>query len=173
MGQLHYPIYDTALFGTTASAEHVLFQNGQGSATNKGVGITNMRGNGQFPSSESFILNGFKVHVDDSLTADDIRDLFHGSILTFRYDNQTITQIPLYMASDKNAFSGVNNQGTAADFVALGQEGMGFMFALPINMEGGTGFDVTILQGKAVDNADMDIKVVMDGILTVNSINVT
>ena len=164
MARYDYPLYDTALFGTTANTTHTLFQNGQGSSSTKGSNITNMRGGGQLPDKERFYIKGVGVHVDDiGLSDDDIQGLFMGSILTIEYDNLKVFQVPTYICSDKNRVGGVKTEATASAFDYFGQEGDAYQFSNEIFIEGGKNITVTITQPLAMDTASMDIKVVLYG----------
>jgi len=164
MAILSYPIYDTALFGTTASTTHTLFQSGQGSSATKGYTITNMRGSGQFPDRENFTIKRIGIHIDDiGLSDDDIQGLFMGSILTVNYNNVKILQIPSYMASDKNDIQGIKTEASASAFDYFGQRGDGYVLDHPRTVNGGKNFSVDLFQALALDSASMDIKVVLYG----------
>jgi hypothetical protein len=161
-----YMLYDTALFGTTANTDHVLFQEGQGTSASKGRTITNMRGGASLPTNENFVIHKIGVHIDDIMSEDDIAGLFFGSLLTLEYINQKVLEAPLYIFSDHNMFGGVQSQASASDFVSFGQEGMGYTFKSPRVLTGGESFKVTITQGLALDSASLDVKCVLYGELT-------
>lgn len=173
MPKLHYPIYDTALFGDSAGVTHTLFQQGQGSASTKGFTITNARGSGQFPERESFTIERIAFHVDDiSLSDDDIIGLFTGSILTLEYNNVKVLQAPLYMFSDLNASSGIKTEASASAFDYFGQYGSGFTMKIPLMIQGGKNFKVEIYQALALDTASQDMKLTLDGVLDTPDITV-
>lgn len=173
MAILDYPIYDTALFGTTANTTHTLFQSGQGSSSAKGATITNARGSGQFPDRESFKVLRIGVHVDDiGLSDDDIQGLFMGSYLTFNYNNVKVMQAPTYLFSDKNDVQGIKTEASASAFDYFGQSGTGYMLTKPLVIQGGKQFNVEIFQALALDNANMDIKCVLYGELDTPDISI-
>ncbi len=169
MPQYHYPIYDTAQLGTTANSEHTLFQSVQGSSTGGNAQLTNMRGNGQFPSTEGFEVHSIGVHMADVFTPDDIQGLFNGSYLRFELNNFKVLEIPLYKASDMNDVNAMYSEATATDFAYGGQSGAGFDLKIPIMINGGVSFIVTLFQGLAVDVADSAVVCVLDGILTTSN----
>lgn len=172
MAKLDYPIYDTAVFGTTANNKTTLFQSGQGSGGGNGEAITNMRGSGQFPDRETFEIMKIGIHINTiSLTDDDIQGLFVNSILTLNYNNVKMLQAPLYMFSDLNAVQGIKTESTASPFDMFGQEGKGYDLRKPLVIQGGKSFNVEILQGLAVDNASQNLYCVLYGMLDAPDIN--
>lgn len=173
MATLDYMIYDTALVSTTAGVEHILFQVGQGAQPTKGKQITNMRGSGSFPEQEKFTVRRIGVTPDDIFSADDLLSLYHFSLLTIEYNNVKVLEAPLQCFADKASFGGVNSQGSATDFSAFGTDGNGYMFNEPLVIQGGKNIRATVLQGIAVDSADLRLKVVMYGTLDSPDINIT
>lgn len=164
MAKLDYPIYDTVDLSTTAGTDHVLFQTGQGSSATRTKEQTNMRGGGEFPSSEKFTIKGIGVHVDSSsFSDDDLQGLFVLSTLTLTYNNVKLLQAPAYLFSDRNRVGGVKTEATASSFDYFGQEGMGYMLSQPILVEGGKNLSVEFHQGLAVDTANIELKVVLYG----------
>lgn len=166
MAELDYPIYDTAFLADSAGVNHVLFQQGQGTGTNKTPQFTNMRGSGQFPDKESFELKGIGLHIDSTgFSKEDVADLFHGCYVTVTYNNVKIMQAPAYLFSDRNAYNGVVELASAAAFQAFGQEGKAYMLTKPVMVKGGKNFTLEFYQALAVDTANLDLKVVLYGTL--------
>lgn len=167
MPTLDYRIYDTIDFGTTANSDHVAFQARQGSSAGGGKQLTNMRGNGEFPSRESFVCNWIGFTINDILSADDIKALFFGSVLTFTLNSSIVLQEPLANFSYRNAVGGFNNMTAAATLFNAGIFGDGRMLDPVIEIPGGVGFDVTVTQGVAVDSADLAMFLQLGGLLTI------
>lgn len=168
---LSYPIYDTALFGTTANTTHQLFTVAQGGSSTKGQTITNMRGNSQFPQQEKFTIKRVGITIDDVLSDDDIQGLFYGSIFTVIYNNTNVLQVPSAMCSYRNSVSGVKTEATASAFDFFGLEGDGYMLDKPLEVQGGKQFRAELIQALAVDSANLDIKVILFGDLDAPSIS--
>ena len=171
MAKIDYTIYDTALFGTTANTDHDLFTIAQGGASNKGKTITNMRGNSQFPVGEAFTIHKIGVTIDDVLTDDDIQGLFLGSTLELIYNNTTVFLVPTAQLSYRNAVQGIKTEASASAFDFFGLMGDGHEFKAPLTIQGGKNFRGILHQGLAVDNASMDIKVMLIGMLDSPNIN--
>ena len=166
MPNFDYTLYDTINFGTTANTDHSAFTAQQGSSAGGNKQLTNMRGNGALPSSESFEVKHIGFTVNDIITEDDMQGLFYGSVLTLTVNQVQVLQEPLANFSYRNAFGGVIAQTTAADFVGFGLSGEGRTLSIPIMLKGGVQFSFVVTQGLALDNASEAMFVQMRGILS-------
>lgn len=164
MAKLTYPIYDTIQLSDSAASTHTMFQQGQGTASNKAFQFTNMRGSGQFPDKEVYTIKKIGLHVDGiAFSDDDIAGLFVNSIVTITYNNVNVMQAPAYMFADKNRVGGIKTESSASAFDYFGQEGEGFMLENPLVIVGGKNFKVDFYQSLAVDTDGLDLKIVLYG----------
>lgn len=165
MADLHYVLYDTATFGTTAGTNHLLFQVGEGVDASHPESITNMRGNASLPTEEKFTLYRIHVWPEQEIAEADLYKLTDQALLELRVSDKTLIKIPLRLALSHNAWGGHFTQGTAANRVAIGPEGNGFELQNPIDLPGGTRFAVRIYQDKAF-TATCRVKVALEGVLS-------
>lgn len=165
MADYHYVLYDTATFATTAPTNHLLFQVGEGVDASHPESITNMRGNASLPTEEKFTL--YRIHVwnEQELGEADLFDLTDQALLELRVSDKTLLKIPLRLAISHAGFGGHFTQATAANRVAIGNEGNGFELQTPIELPGGTRFAVRVYQDKAFTST-CRVKVALEGILS-------
>lgn len=161
-----WPLYDTAVFGTTAATLHSLFQVRENADATHITGFTNMRGNGQMPSNESYMIRGVRVFPDVLLDPQDVELVWRASYLRIRVADREMFVAPLIMCAGNAAFGGVLAQGTVTDEALIGPHGDGFMIDEPIAIVPGGNLMVEVFQATALNNAAQNIKVVLDGILT-------
>lgn len=164
MAKLDYTLYDTALFGV-AVAEYSLFQNSQGSGAAFTKSITNMRGAGALPTSESFECQELHVYYEENPVIADALNVWLLSYLEFFVNDEQQLLIPLVMCASHNAFGGHYTEVAASDTAAIGQAGNGFMLKIPIMIPGGTQFRVNVYQGTVLSGASLNVKVIMRGVL--------
>lgn len=165
MADLHYVLYDTATFGTTAGTNHLLFQVGEGVDASHPESITNMRGNGSLPTEESFTLMAIHVWPEQEIGEADLYDLFDRCLLELRVSDKTLLKAPLRLFASHNAWGGQFTQATAANRAVIGVEGNGFTLQNPITIPGGTRFSVRLYQNNAFTSA-VYVKVALEGVLT-------
>lgn len=163
MPELNYVLYDTAEFGVSADAEHVLFQVAQGADSTHNEKFTNSRGSGVLPNQESFLLKGLRVFADYDVPEADVKKIWRDSYIEIRVADRTLFKAPLTLVASHNSFGGVVNQANAADGAIVGIHGKGFMFDIPIKIDGGKAFKVNIYQGTALASANSSIKVCLIG----------
>lgn len=164
---LDYTLYDTAIFGTVANFESVLFQVAQGADVTHIESFTNMRGAGALPQEEAFKCNWIGVAVDFTSTLpQDYKAMWLGSFLEFRLSDKTVLKAPLAMFAAASGFSGHYSQAAAADNAAIGLMGNGYTLDIPIEISGGTAFRVRIVQGTVLSAVSKNVKVLLNGILT-------
>ena len=164
---LDYILYDTAVFGTVANFESVLFQVAQGADVTHVESFTNMRGAGALPQEEAFKCNWLGVTVDFTSTLpQDYKAMWLASFLEFRLSDKTVLKIPLAAAAAYSAFSGHYSQAAAADNAAVSLMGNGYTLDIPIEISGGTAFRVRVVQGTVLSAASKNVKILLGGILT-------
>lgn len=166
MATIHYPLFDTAQFGTTGGAEFTLFQVAQGTTTQATESFTNMRGTGVLPNPESFTVKKIRVFPDYAVPRADVTAIWRGSYMQLRINDQIRLHIPLALAASNTAYSGADTTTAGANQNAVGLIGDGFMLEQPLDIPGGTVFRVRVVQGAALATANGFIKVVLDGLLT-------
>lgn len=167
MADMSYGLYDTALFGSTANTEHILFQVTQGSTTAATESATNMRGAGSLPQQEQMVVNKVGVFADYNSVTADYQNLWVSSFLEMRVSETRMLWLPLAACAQYNAFQGLYTQGTAANEALIGRIGEGYMLDIPIVLEGGTNFRVRVFQGTALSTTNLGVKVVLHGTLTI------
>jgi len=160
----HY-LYDTALL-QNAVDEIVLFQNPQGSSSSFPASITNMKGAGQLPSSESMEVHHIHGFVDENVVAADADNIWLLSTITMYINEIQQFRVPLKTIASMNAFGGHYTQATAANEALIGLVGYGWKLRIPIRIPGGTQFSVVLSQGTALSTTNINFKVALDGILT-------
>lgn len=166
MVKITYPLYDTAVFGTTASVENVLFQVAQGATAAATKSFTNSRGAGQLPNNESFECNEIHAMHDANVALADSLNVWILSYLEFRVNDETLLLAPLRMFASKNSFGGHYSEVTPTAEAAIGLVGSGFMLPTPIIIPGGVSFRVSVFQGTALATANQAVRVVLNGTLT-------
>ncbi len=159
-------LYDTAVFGTTAGAEHTLFQVAQGGDSTHVEAFTNMRGAGSLPNDEDFRVDEIAVFPDVNASAADLQNMTIGSFLEVRVSDKTVLKAPLAMFMKHAAYGGLYTQATAANEALIGLLGDGYKLPIPIAIPGGTSFRVRIYQGTAMSAASQNLKVALNGVLT-------
>lgn len=166
MADTHSFLYDTALFGTTANTEHTLFQVAQGSTATATKAITNMRGAGQLPSVEKFRVDKIHVFADYNSAIADYIDVWVSSFIQFRVSDEILFESPLRMCASMNSFSGFYTQAAAAVEALIGLKGGGFDLKIPIMINGGTAFRVSVFQTTVLSTTSLGVKVALEGILS-------
>ena len=166
MPDYSYPIYDTALFGTTDNTTHVLFQIGEGGDATHVSDFTNMRGNGTFPQLEKFLIRKIGIMLETNATESDAEDWTLDGFLRMYLSNQIIFQAPLQMLVMNTSYSGHFTQAAAATRALIGRDGMGYMVDPMVLVRGGEAFKVEVYQGTVVAAANTRVKVILDGVLT-------
>ena len=165
MADFHTTLFDTWQPGTTANAEDILFQTPRGGDSAHNERFTNARGAGQLPAEESFLIDKIGVMVDELVAAADYDTYYFGALLEIRLKDRVVFSAPvmhLFMSSAKSGPIGA----TAGDAVLFtGALGNGFPLSVPINIMGGTRFDVRAVQGAAFAAA-VDTKVILEGVLS-------
>lgn len=165
---LDYVIYDTAVFGTVANFENVLFQVSQGSDATHTENFTNARGAGTFPQEESFLVKHIGVVADfNTATPEDYQLMWYASFLELRVSDKTLLKAPLHWFAHRNAYQGHYSQAAAADNALIGLMGDGYMLENPISIKGGTSFRVRVVQGTALSAVSKNVKVNMRGLLSI------
>lgn len=162
----NFAIYDTAVLGTTAKTVHTMFQVAVSQSATADRFYTNMRGNGIFPNQENFLIKKLFVFPDANFNEDDRENYFLNSYLSIIYKDQLVLSVPSRLAVGRASYGGHFTQGTAADEALIGLEGDGYMLELPLLIEGGNSFKVEYGQGVAMSAGSQNIKVVLDGRLT-------
>lgn len=164
---LQYVLYDTAIFGTVANFESVLFQVAQGADAAHTENFTNMRGAGALPQEEAMKVNWLGVAVDFTSTLpQDYKAMWLSSFLEFRLSDKTVLKLPLSLLASNSNFTGHYSQAAAADNAAVGLLGDGYHLDIPIEISGGTAFRVRVVQGTVLSAASKNVKVLLGGILT-------
>ena len=166
MPTIHYPLFDTAAFGTTGGAEFTLFQVAQGTTATATESFTNMRGTGVLPNPESFTLHKIRIFPDYAVTRTDVSAIWRGSYLQLRVNDQIRLHIPTALCASNAAYSGTDTTTAGANQNAVGLLGDGYELKVPVEIPGGTVFRVRLVQGAALSAANSFIKVVLDGLLT-------
>lgn len=160
-----WTLYDTAVFGATASVDHELFKVSQNGDSTHTQSFTNSRGAGVMPSNEQFDVDTVIVSPDTDFDTDDRGDMWDGSFITIRVNNQDVFTAPLRMCAGYAAYSGHFTQAAAADASRIGLEGMGYRLNKPITIKGGMSFSVIVHQQVAI-TASMNVKTMLRGNLT-------
>jgi len=163
---IDFPLYDTQDFGTSAKAIHTYFQSREGSSSTLTKFLTNMRGDGNLPQQESFVIHMIKVFLDDALVQGDTELWLRDSYIEITVSDKLVFQAPLRLCAAHNAYNGQYSQATAADGAEIGIVGEGYKLTNPIKIEGGVNFRVVIGQGTALATASTGVKVVLQGLLT-------
>lgn len=159
-----YPLYDTVDFGNAANVETSLFTQAVGSS-GKGKTITNMRGDGQLPSNESFTIQKIGFMVDDALALADYEAMWNLSYIEMLYNQVQVLIAPLKIFCMRNSFGGHFELSAAAAQELIGLEGDGYELPLEFLIKGGNQFRVNVFQGTALSAANLGMKVVLFGIL--------
>jgi hypothetical protein len=162
---IHTTLYDTWQPGATANAESMLFQTPQGGDSTHTEAFTNMRGGGQLPSGEKFVLKKIKLIIDEQIAEADFDTRLFNAFVEFRLKDKTVFKSPASMLFAHSSYGGHFTQATAALTQAIGPMGTGFELEIPIVIEGGERFQVRCVQGAAFASA-IDHKVVLEGILS-------
>lgn len=162
---LSYPIYDTALFGTTDNTTHVLFQILEGGDATHTSDFTNARGAGQFPQQEKFTIRKISVAMESNETLANADDWFLDGFIQVYIANQIMLQAPLLTVVDHSGFQGHFTQAVAADLALIGKAGMGYHLDPVLVVGGGVAFKVVIYQGTVVAANNTKVKCILDGIL--------
>lgn len=166
MPDFPFSIYDTAVFGNSAKVVHTLFQVAVNQDSTHDRFFTNMRGSGQFPTNEKFLITSIEVFSDANFIEDDRENLWLNSYLQLIYKDLLILSIPLRLASGHNSFGGHFTQAVAADEALIGLEGSGYLLPRPQLIEGGNSFKAEVGQGTAMSAASQNVKVALMGVLT-------
>lgn len=162
---LSYPIYDTALFGTTDNTTHVLFQILEGGDSTHTSDFTNARGAGQFPQQEKFTIRKVSVAMETNYTLVNAEDWFLDGFIQIYVANQIMFQSPLLNVIDYSDYSGHYTQTVAADLAMIGKAGRGYNLDPVLVVGGGVAFKVVVYQGTVVAANNTRVKVILDGIL--------
>lgn len=165
MPDMRYTLYDTAHFGVTANTSHVLFQVGEGADATHPEDETNARGSGQLPQEEAFRLDYIYTYSETELPEAELHTFWEGSLVEVKVADKTLLKVPLRLTAYTAAFGGHFTQAAAAARTAIGPESFGYRIDPPIEIPGGTRFQVRVLQRNAVA-ATRDLKLVLDGVLT-------
>lgn len=165
MADLRYFLYDTAVFGTTAGTEHVLFQVAQGGDATHTEDFTNSRGAGSLPSEERFVCDRIGVFVDAAIADAEVEKVFTGSFLEIRVADKSVFKAPLKVCAGYGGWSGHFTQATAANRALIGPAQGYCHLDIPIEIPGGTAFRVRVYQKTALAAA-ANVKVVLGGVLS-------
>lgn len=161
-----YSFYDTATLANAANTVHEMFQVRQGGTTNATKFVTNMRGNGEFQSSETFELKGIKAFPNSVLALADMQSLLFASYVEIQYQDNIVFQCTLRECIALNHWGGHYSQAAAADGGAIGIQNDGYMLENPLTIQGGNSFRVLIGQGTALTTADDTLVVSLTGLYT-------
>lgn len=164
---LSYILYDTAVFGTTALAESLLFQVQQGADGTHTESFTNSRMAGQLASGEKFLIKKVSAMIDfEQVAESDVSKVWNGSYVQIRLADQIVFWSPMVYLADASAFGGHFTEATAALKLAVGLMGDGYDLEVPILVTGGTNFKVRVVQGTALSAGSKNVKIALHGILT-------
>lgn len=166
MADLHYVIYDSVDF-TNAVGNFTLFQIPQGGDATHVESFTNMRGGGQFPTDETFLIKKVGFVVDHNPVLADLLNMWYLSFLEIRVNDFTVFKSPLQALSQYNAYAGHYSEASASNEALIGLKGDGFALDIPIKVPGGTQFKVNVYQGTALSTTGRRMKVLLEGVLTV------
>lgn len=163
MATMKYSFYDTATFTNSAKVEHQLFQNRQGIDSTNDKYKTNSRGNGEFPSNESFKAERLLFFPDSDVPLADLEDSLLNSYVQIEYQDRTVFQATLRECVALSSWGGHYSQASAADDALIGIQNDGYELSIPLMFEGGNGFRVIIGQGTALSGTSFTFKFVMVG----------
>jgi len=166
MADLTYVLYDTAIFGTTAPAEHTLFQVAQGGDSTHTESFTNMRGAGALPSEEHLVVNHIEVFPDGDVAEADVSKIWTGNFLEVRVADKTLLKAPLALFAGHSYWSGQYTQATPTTRAFIGRVGWGFDLPNPVDIPGGTSFKVRVYQLNPTSGS-INMKVCLCGVLSV------
>jgi hypothetical protein len=166
MPDVHYTLYDSAVFGVTANNESILFQVAQGADSTHTEEFTNARGSGALPSTEKFTIKVVHFIIDSVLLAADLQLAQQQGIIEIRVADKSLLKLPIQLCSSHNAPYGINDQAAAANFAYFGLDGDGFKLETPIEIPGGVPFRVRVLQGAALSAGSKNMKIGLEGILS-------
>lgn len=166
MADYRYDLYDTYVFGAAASSGR-LFQTAMGGDATHIQSFTNMRGAGQLPQSEKFVIDWIGAVVDFVPLIANVGKLALASNIELIIANQSVLLVPLARVIADSAYGGHAFQAVAADLAIIGQLGNGFSLAdHPLLINGGTQFTVVVNQGTAVAAAS-NVKFILSGVLSI------
>lgn len=163
MPQRSYSFYDTVTFSNSAKVEHQAFQNRQGTDAANDKYKTNARGNGEFPTNESFVLQKLLFYPDSVLTQADAEVYLNNSYIQIEVADTQVFQASLREVVALAAYSGQFSQAIAADDAMIGIQNNGYELEIPITIEGGNSFRILIGQGTALSTGASTFKIVMMG----------
>lgn len=169
MPDYNFTLFDTALFTNSVPSPFVLFQVAESGDATHTPYFTNMRGNGQLPNSEKFLIQSIEVYSDTDFVENDREGVWLKSYMRLLYNDVQIFSAPLRLAAGHAAFSGVGNYAAAAANPSFGLMGTGYKLEKPILIDGGKQFKVVVAQGTALNSADQWVKVALNGILSLSA----
>lgn len=162
MAKYDYDLYDTVPFNNVAAVTFALFKVGEGADSTHTRQYTNMRGNGSLPTNEKFTVRSIHLIAESSPVLADIEKLYENCWLEFIYNNLSILRSPLRLFASASDWYGHYTQAAAADATILGAGGMGRNLSIPIELKGGTSFEVDVYQNVAL-SAAFSFKLVLRG----------
>lgn len=164
MAQQHYPFYDTAILGTSAQVV-TMFTSPEGYDSTHQAEDTNMRLGGQFAGKQKFTLERIIGFPDIELAEADVQAIWKENYIKVIVENKNVLQVPLRLTAAHSSFGGHFTQGTAANRVDIGLNGVGFELRIPIVIMGGQQFKVELHQITVLSQATQLFKLVLDGLL--------
>lgn len=170
MPDYYTTLFDTAPFGTTANTENLLFKVARGADSTHTESFTNMRGAGQLPATEKFVVRRISAVVDYNITQADVPKWFLASFLDFRVLDRTVFFAPLALLADASGYGGSDTTTAGANGNRVGLLGDGYAFPDPafyLTLLGGESWYVRVVQGTALAAGSSNIKIVLHGVLTI------
>lgn len=162
MPDLSWVLFDTAVFSTSANTAHELFQVSQGSDATHTEDFTNSPGAGSLPAGQKMLVKAIGVYPEHDITAAELVKIYNKSWLELKVSESVKLKLPISLLAAPQEFTGA--VGAAAGS-GLSWSGPVYDLEIPILIDGGTQYKVTIMQVVATAAAEQ-LKVCLFGILT-------
>lgn len=160
MATIDFVLYDTVVFAAAVPTEFNAFQT---LPTDKK--LSNTRGPGAMPSSESFAIQRIWAYADFAPLEANVGTWFLNSLVEIIESNFTWLQIPLQNILALTEWAGMDASTIAANQAHIAVSNPPYVLDNPIQLLGGKPFTVRVTQGTAAAAAS-NVKIMLDGILT-------